>query len=436
MSDLPESWAVTELAQVARWGSGGTPKKGMAGYYGGQIPWANSGDLADGVLNECPGSITDDGLRHSSAKLIDPHTLLVAMYGATIGKLAIAGVPMATNQAVAFARPERGIDLMYLFFYLLSQRSRLRNDGKGAAQKNISQTILKAWPIPVPPLPEQQRIVAAIEEHFSRLDAAEAGLDRGRVLVRRLTSAQREVEFMDDSVVVPVEDVAADQKHALAIGPFGSNLKVSDYRDNGVPLVFVRDIRRRSFGGEGTRYVDEAKATELSSHIVRAGDVLVTKMGDPPGDVALYNGPDAVITADCIKITPVEGMRAEYLAEALQTVRAQRQIESITKGVAQRKVSLGRFRTDVAVPIPDIAQQQRVVERIGAVAEPSGRLLASIERAQRTSSALRRSVLMAAFSGQLAPQDPSDEPASVLLERIAAGRAAAKQSRTKKKAAT
>lgn len=291
-------------------------------------------------------------------------------------------------------------------------------------------------PIPVAPLAEQRRIVAAIEEHLSRLDAADSGLDRGRSLVPWLAKAQREVEFADESVVVPVEDVAADHKNALAIGPFGSNLKVSDYRDAGVPLVFVRDIRRRAFGGEGTRFVDEAKAIELASHTVRTGDVLVTKMGDPPGDVALYDGPDAVITADCIKITPVESVRAEYLAEALQTVRAQRQIQSITKGVAQRKVSLGRFRTDVAVPRPDIARQEGVVERIAAVAEQSERLLASIDRAQRMSSAVRRSILVAAFTGQLVPQDPSDEPASMLLDRIASERASANPPRRKKQAAS
>lgn len=90
----------------------------------------------------------------------------------------------------------------------------------------------------------------------------------------------------------------------MAIGLFGSSLKVSDYKIEGVPLIFVRNIRSGSFGGENTVYVTVDKAAELSAHAVEAVDILVTKMGDPPGDVCRYptNRPPAVITADCIKL--------------------------------------------------------------------------------------------------------------------------------------
>jgi type I restriction enzyme S subunit len=90
----------------------------------------------------------------------------------------------------------------------------------------------------------------------------------------------------------------------------------SDYTDEGVPLVFVRDIRSESFGGPETRFVTPDKADELASHTVRPGDLLITKMGDPPGDTAIYpeGRPPAIITADCIKLTPHSGVvSAEYL---------------------------------------------------------------------------------------------------------------------------
>ena len=175
MSALPEGWEWATLSDVAKWGSGGTPKKGVAGYYDGAIPWAVIGDLNDGVVTESANSITELALSKSSAKPVEPGAILIAMYG-SIGKLGVVGVPMATNQAIAFAKPYDVLDSAYLFNYLLSQRNSLNSEGKGATQLNISQTILKAWPIPVPPLPEQRRIVAAIEEHFSRLDAAEASV--------------------------------------------------------------------------------------------------------------------------------------------------------------------------------------------------------------------------------------------------------------------
>ncbi len=99
-----------------------------------------------------------------------------------------------------------------------------------------------------------------------------------------------------------IEQIASDERYSLAIGPFGSNLKVPDYRDFGVPLVFVRNIRSGKYGGEHTKYVNPEKAIELSAHSVAAGDVLVTKMGEPPGDADVYpaDQPSAIITADCI----------------------------------------------------------------------------------------------------------------------------------------
>ena len=170
---LPPDWSQGTLGEIASWGSGGTPKRSESRYYGGHIPWAIIGDLNDGIILKCKEHITKEALNNSSCKLIEPGTVLIAMYG-SIGKLGIAGTQMATNQAIAFA--DSYIDRLYLFYYLLSQRSALYLAGKGATQRNISQTVLKSWPIPVAPPVEQERIVNAIEEQLSRLDAAEAAL--------------------------------------------------------------------------------------------------------------------------------------------------------------------------------------------------------------------------------------------------------------------
>lgn len=151
------------LGDVARWGSGGTPRAGTPAYYeDGTIPWVNSGDLKDGHIAEVPKSITEEGLATSSAKWVPADSVMVAMYGATIGRTAINDIPVTTNQAVAFAVAKRDVIRSdYLFWYLRSQRQRLAAAGQGGAQPNISQTILKSWPIVVPPLAEQDRVVVA-----------------------------------------------------------------------------------------------------------------------------------------------------------------------------------------------------------------------------------------------------------------------------------
>ena len=222
-----------------------------------------------------------------------------------------------------------------------------------------------------------------------------------------------------------IEQISSDAKHSLAIGPFGSDLKVSDYRDAGTPLVFVRNIRAGQYGGTRTKYISSEKAAELYAHSVIPGDVLITKMGEPPGDADVYpdNQPAGVITADCIKVSCWPGLlKPDCLKAAINSYIGQRQIKPITQGVAQKKVSLGRF-AGIAIPIPPAAEQTAIMEFLSAADNDAKAQGAAIELALKQSAAQRKNILKAAFSGQLVPQDPGDEPAAVLLERIRAERA-------------
>ena len=222
-----------------------------------------------------------------------------------------------------------------------------------------------------------------------------------------------------------VEQVASDERYSLSIGPFGSNLKVPDYREEGVPLVFVRNIRSGKYGGVHTKYVTPDKADELRAHSIAAGDVLITKMGEPPGDADVYpdGEPLAVITADCIKVRCWSGlMLPHFLKSVINSYIGQRQIEPMTQGVAQKKVSLGRF-SSLAVPVPSFAEQIEVMKMVAAADNDALVLENAIEQSLKQSAAQRKNILQAAFSGQLVPQDPADEPASALLARIRAERA-------------
>ena len=174
-SVLPLGWAMSTLGEIFRWGSAGTPPVRYRSL-SRDIPWAIIGDLTDGVVNQTHRTISRLGLENSSAKMIEPGSVLIAMYG-SIGKLGLTGIPMATNQAIAFTKPDP-IDARFLFWYLRSIRDDLMRLGKGGTQLNISQTVLKAVPFPVAPLAEQHRIVAEIETQFTRLDAAVGALER------------------------------------------------------------------------------------------------------------------------------------------------------------------------------------------------------------------------------------------------------------------
>lgn len=196
VGDLPQGWVFATLGEVARWGSGGTPQSGRSDYYGGDIPWLQSGELNDGVVMRTDKSLTPTGLAESSAKWVDAGALLVAMYGATRGKVAIAGIPLTTNQAVAFAYPDpKRTRTPYLRHFLLSQRSALAAGGKGGAQPNLSQSVLKGWPVVLPPFPEQDNIVRILDTQLTRLDAAVAAADRAEAQCNRLRRSLLQAAF-------------------------------------------------------------------------------------------------------------------------------------------------------------------------------------------------------------------------------------------------
>ena len=188
-------WIPSNLGAVGRWGSGGTPATGTREFYGGSIPWIVIGDLNEGVVTKTAQMITEAGLANSSAKLIDPGTVLIAMYGASVGKLGIAGTQCSTNQAIANCVPDPSkIDRNFLFLLLRSIRAPLVASAKGGAQPNISQTVIKGWKVDLPPIAEQRRIVAKMDELMAVCDELEESLateqtERGRLLDALLRDA-------------------------------------------------------------------------------------------------------------------------------------------------------------------------------------------------------------------------------------------------------
>ena len=165
-------WKTEPLGDIAFMTSGGTPSSKISAYYeNGTIPWVRSGELENGAIRDTEIKITQAGLDNSSAKIFPRGTLLIALYGATIGKLAYLDIDACTNQAVCGIFENDKVSLKYLYYFLLFHRPDLVKQGVGGAQSNISQTILKKLMVYYPvDKTEQLRIVARIEELFSELD--------------------------------------------------------------------------------------------------------------------------------------------------------------------------------------------------------------------------------------------------------------------------
>jgi type I restriction enzyme S subunit len=167
---MTEDWIEVELGEICFTTSGGTPSRNNLEFYQGSIPWVKSGELDKGIIYDTEEHISEDAIKKSSAKIFPEGSLLIALYGATIGKLAFLGVDATTNQAICGIYKTEGIESKYLYNFLLNRKQKLISQGTGGAQPNISQTILKKLEVPLAPLPIQRAIVSKIEALFSDLD--------------------------------------------------------------------------------------------------------------------------------------------------------------------------------------------------------------------------------------------------------------------------
>jgi type I restriction enzyme S subunit len=169
--NLPSKWCWCRLGNIGSWGAGATPSRNNKEYYqNGTIPWLKTGDLNDGDIYSVPEYITEKALRETSVQLNPVGSILIAMYGATIGKVGVLQIPATTNQACCACSVFNGIDNRYLFFFLLSQKENFKILGGGGAQPNISKDKIINYLFPLPPMDEQLRIVQAITQYNSILE--------------------------------------------------------------------------------------------------------------------------------------------------------------------------------------------------------------------------------------------------------------------------
>jgi type I restriction enzyme, S subunit len=172
---IPQAWDVKRIADIAFVGSGGTPRREVAAYWGGSIPWVTTSQVDFGAITEADQFITDEGLQNSAAKLLPPGTLLMALYGQgkTRGKVGVLAMQAATNQACASISLREGVSREFVLHFLTSRYEQIRNSSNSGSQENLNGSIVKGTWIAFPPLLEQRVIAAALGD----VDALLAKLD-------------------------------------------------------------------------------------------------------------------------------------------------------------------------------------------------------------------------------------------------------------------
>jgi type I restriction enzyme, S subunit len=265
------------LGDVCHVSAGGTPSRGSPEFFGGSIPWVKIGDMLQGTVTTTDESITRAGLQSSAAKLLPPGTVLISIF-ATIGRTAVLGVEAATNQAIAGVTP-RDPNLLtpaYLRLYLDSVVSTLEQRARGAAQVNINSGILRALPVPVPPLLEQQRIA----DILGKADALRA---QRRATITKLDTLTQSIFFdmfgdpATNSKRWPIVTIAD-----LCEVKGGKRLpKGEEYSSTPTPFRYIRvtDLQAGAVDESSLVFLKPEIQDEISRYIVNTGDVIISIAG-------------------------------------------------------------------------------------------------------------------------------------------------------------
>ena len=384
-----------KLGEICETTSGGTPNRKNDAYYGGIIPWVKSGELGKGVIYDTEEKITEKAVKESSAKVFPEGTLLIALYGATIGKLGFLGVPAATNQAVCGIFANEKIDLQFLSYYLFHKRNDLIAQGTGGAQPNISQTILKNLPIPLPPLPTQQAIVTRIESLFAELDKA----------AEHLRTAQQQLKTYRQAVLNHWLNNDDGKWEMVKLGEMAEMClgKMLDKNKNkGTYQPYLRNVNVR-WGSFDLDDLLEMKfeESEQDRYGIQIGDLIMCEGGEP-GRCAIWNAtvPNMKIQKALHRIRVKNLIYNKFVYYLFLLYAQNGRLEKYFTGTTIKHLT-GQSLKSIEIPLPPLPDQHRIVQEIESRLLQAEAAEASIAEALQKTEALRQSILKKAFSGEL-----------------------------------
>ena len=388
--EIPSSWAWTTLGHIGIWQSGGTPSRSNKSYYGGNIPWLKTGDLNDGLITDIPENITEEAVANSSAKLNPVGSVLIAMYGATIGKLGILTFPATTNQACCACIQYDAVIQDYLFYFLLSQRNEFIAKGGGGAQPNISKEIIVGTMVPIPPLAEQERIACEIKRWFALIEQIEQGKADLQTAIKQTKSKILDLAIHGKLVpqdpndepasdllkrINPKAEITCDNGHYQNLPEGWGVCKLSDlckiengfafssndYMTEGVPLIRISNLVNNSIDLTECVYIQEKVDDRF---FVTKGDLLIAMSGATTGKMGVYSYEETAYLNQ--RVANIRILDDSILLASYRDYFMQSKVEEILKlayGGAQPNISanvIGNFD----FLLPPLGEQERIVSAV------------------------------------------------------------------------
>ncbi|ABS66344.1 restriction modification system DNA specificity domain [Xanthobacter versatilis] len=434
---VPHSWLWASFGEVADIVGGGTPPTGDEANFTKQgVPWLTPADLTgyrETYISRGRRDLSEKGYRESAARLLPKGTVLFSSR-APVGYCAIASENVSTNQGFKSFILKGDISPEYVRHYLLGSTEYAESKASGTTFKELSGSRATELALPLPPLPEQRRIVAKIDSLTAKSRRARDHLEHIPRLVEKYKQAILAAAFDGRLTELSPHDIVHPELGELIeFGPQNGLYLPKDRYGEGTPILRIQNY--------GFNFIDEP----TNWHRVTVSDAIAAQFAMSDGDLIInrvnspsHLGKSMVVTkamAGAIFESNMMRIRLNALAEPkfVQLYLSSSQGRgSLTKdakwAVNQASINQGDV-SRTPVPLPGLSDQIAVLDRIETAFAWIDRLAAEATSARTLIDRLDQAVLAKAFRGELVPQDPADEPASVLLERIRAERGAAPKAR-------
>ncbi len=447
--NIPQQWVITSLDSIAKWSSGGTPSRSNSHYFSGDILWVKTGELNNKYITDTTEKITEEAIQNSSAKIFSAGSVAIAMYGATIGKTSILGVDASTNQACAVAQLNPNyIDSEFMYYLLMNEKALFIAKGKGGAQPNISQAIIKKHLIALPAFAEQKQMVSRLNDLLDQADNFKLRIDtipdiikqfRESVLSDAISGVLTEDWRKENSITFWEINTFSDICKEITVGFVG---KMSDkYKESGIPFFRSQNIKPFKVSNKNLLYISKEFHKQIHKSRLEAGDLAIVRTGAPgttcviPHDLGDANCSDLVIARpDASKLN------SDYGCIFMNSELAKANVASNKVGVAQQHFNVGSMKK-MSIILPPIGEQAEIVKHVEHYFSIANKIEQQLIVLQEKVNSLTPFILKKAFQGELTKDWRKNNPDFIsgensskeLLSKILSKQKKLKQQTTKVK---
>lgn len=387
---------------------GGTPTTSIEEYWGNGMPWISSADIDHSGRIVYRRRVTPSGVANSTTNVV-PRGTVIVVTRVGLGKVAQLTEDTCFSQdiqALLAKETAPAYSSRFLMYQLMFKMQTVKYNGRGTTISGITKKQLADVSLYFPPLSEQERIVARIEELFSQLDAgvemlkktkAQLAVYRQAVLKEAFDSAEK------DCKLLPIAELLTKTRKGMSTGPFGTMIKKSDHKTSGVPMLGIENIGKGQFIDGNKIYVTPEKAEELKAFTLKAGDIIISRSGTV-GEICAVpeRAEGSLLSTNLMRVSLDSTMiRSDYFIALFQSKGiVLDQIKELCKG-STRDFLNQTILKQIVFPVPSIEKQEKIVSIIEARMSVCDSIEKTVDTALQQAEAMRQSILKDAFEGRL-----------------------------------